>query len=124
MKSSRKQVALIKIIFIIISFIFNFSCGICDSQNPEIPKKVEGINRDFTQAVAPSLPDRDAPQLCCLSLDSGIRDLGRNSSTSYTLNLVNPPIIAHIQARLFHQGTDATLKRMMEEYERTGHIRQ
>jgi len=92
MNSLQKQVALIKIILIIIPFIINFSYGIS--------------NQDSSQIVAPNRQDRDTPQLSSLSLDASIRDLGRNSSTSYTLTLAKTPIIAHIQARVFHQGTD------------------
>jgi len=95
MNSLKKQIIKAIPIFRLIPFILIFSYGISDSQNPNLSHP--GI---------PDRPDRDAPQLSRITLDSEIRDLGRDSSTSYTLTLVKAPVIAHIQARVFHQGTD------------------
>jgi hypothetical protein len=95
MNSLKNQIIKAIPIFCLIPFILFFSYGISDSKNP-----------DLSQPGIPDRPDRAAPQLISLILDSGIRDLPRDSSTSYTLTLVKIPIITHIHARVFHQGTD------------------
>jgi hypothetical protein len=50
--------------------------------------------------------DRCEPALTLIPLNPGPVEMKRNSGTTFTLRLSQPPIIACLEVQIFHQGTD------------------